>query len=321
MTSKYQVLKRLNENKDQAMSGQKIGQSLGLSRNGVWKAIEGLRADGHSITGLANRGYVLEGLTKTLNPDSLRLGLSPDFDRAIIEIYPSSISTNSLCKEAMEKDGIRKALIVSREQVNGKGRQGKSFHSPRGGLYFSFGFKPQSPDFDPTLLTIGASLALVDSFKDLYGLDLGIKWVNDLFFNEKKVCGILTEGSINMETGLLDYVICGIGINLVQKEAYPDKLNLIMGPIFEKLPQDFDPNILVSRIIIKFFQCMGHEDLINKYKASCQTLGQDISFEKANKTLYGRAKDIDSQGRLLVDMEDGTVESLSFGQVSIKKVD
>lgn len=319
MTSKYQVLKILSENKGQVLSGQKIGQSLCLSRNGVWKAIEALRADGHQIPALKNKGYLLESLSPDLNEDSLRLELRPDFDQAIINTYSSSISTNSLCKEVMEKDGIKNALIVSHEQTNGKGRQGKVFYSPKGGLYFSFGFKPFNLDFDQAILTIGIAVAVVETFKKLYGIDLNIKWVNDLYYKDKKVCGILTEGSLNMETGLMDYIICGIGINVVQKETYPRDLSSIMGPIFQDLPGNFNANILVGQIIKSFFRSMDDVNLINKYKLSCQTLGQDISFQKGSNTYIGRARDIDSQGRLLVDMEDASLETLSFGQVSIRK--
>lgn len=321
MTSKYQVLKILSENKGQVLSGQKIGQILYLSRNGVWKTIETLRADGHQISALKNRGYILKDLSQVLNEDSLRLELSPDFDQAIINTYSSSISTNSLCKEAMEKDGIKNALIVSHEQTNGKGRQGKVFYSPKGGLYFSFGFKPLKLGFDQAILTIAIAVAVVETFKKLYGIDLNIKWVNDLYYKGKKVCGILTEGSLNMETGLMDYVICGIGLNLIEKETYPRELSSIMGPIFEGLAEDFNPNILISHIIKIFFRSVDDVNLINNYKLSCQTLGQDISFQKGVNTYLGRARDIDSQGRLLVDMGDGSLETLSFGQISIRKVD
>lgn len=308
MKTSYQVLSSLYQ-EEVPMSGQDLGDKLDLSRNSIWKAIEALRSKGHVIEA-GPKGYRLVELTKDLDQDSLRLFLGPSWENAYIEVYDQSPSTNVLAKNLMDQAKDR-VLIVSKCQENGKGRQGKSFHSPKGGLYFSFAYRPDKGLESNALLTISIGLALVETFKDLYDLDIGIKWVNDLIYKEKKVAGILTEASLSLEDMALDYLVVGSGLNIYKTEPYPENLEKIAGPIFEKENKNFNPNVLIGRSIDRFFAIKDDKDLIERYKAVCTSLGKTFDVKEGKKTYRGKAIDIDKDGSLIMEIENGQLVSLS----------
>lgn len=320
MKTTYSVLKILRENQNKPISGQLIAEALGISRTAVWKAIKNLENDGNKITSLAAKGYILEKTSTKLSEDNIRYLLPYPFNESYIEIYELSTSTNALAKEIMGK-GENSCLIISKEQSNGKGRFGKTFYSPKGGLYFSYSYKPDNITFDASILTMAIGVSVAETFKELYDIDLQIKWVNDLFYEGKKVAGILTEGSFNMETSQVDYITCGIGINLTINEGIlATDLKDIAGPVFSKLPKDFDANILISKIIENFIAIKdSQKDIIEKYSKICLNLGQDITFTINDKDFEGIAKDISSKGELIVELKNGQVKLLTFGQTKIKK--
>lgn len=308
MKTSYLVLSSLYQ-EEVPISGQDLGDKLDLSRNSIWKAIEALRSKGHVIEA-GPKGYGLTSLTKDLDPDSLRLFLGPSWENSHIEVYDQSPSTNILAKNLMDQSKDR-VLIVSKCQENGKGRQGKSFHSPKGGLYFSFAYRPDKGLESNALLTIAIGLALVETFKDLYGLDIGIKWVNDLIYKDKKVAGILTEASLSLEDMALDYLVLGSGLNIYKKESYPDNLEKIAGPIFEKENENFNPNVLIGKTIERFFAIKNDKDLIERYKAVCTSLGKILTINEGKNTYKGRALDIDKDGRLIMEIKNDQLITLS----------
>lgn len=308
MKTSYLVLSSLYQ-EEVPISGQDLGDKLDLSRNSIWKAIEALRSKGHVIEA-GPKGYRLIELSKDLDPDSLRLFLGPSWENSHIEVYDQSPSTNILAKNLMDQ-GKDRVLIVSKCQENGKGRQGKSFHSPKGGLYFSFAYRPDKDLESNALLTIAIGLALVETFKDLYGLDIGIKWVNDLIYKDKKVAGILTEASLSLEDMALDYLVLGSGLNIYKKEAYPEDLEKIAGPIFEKENENFNPNVLIGKTIERFFAIKNDKDLIERYKAVCTSLGKILTINEGKNTYKGRALDIGKDGRLIMEIENDQLITLS----------
>ena len=308
MKTSYLVLSSLYQ-EEVPISGQDLGDKLDLSRNSIWKAIEALRSKGHVIEA-GPKGYRVLELTRDLDPDSLRLFLGPSWENSHIEVYDQSPSTNILAKNLMDQ-GKDRVLIISKCQENGKGRQGKSFHSPKGGLYFSFAYRPDKGLESNALLTIAIGLALVETFKDLYGLDIGIKWVNDLIYKDKKVAGILTEASLSLEDMALDYLVLGSGLNIYKKEAYPDNLEKIAGPIFEKENENFNSNVLIGKTIERFFAIKNDKDLIERYKAVCTSLGKILTINEGKNTYKGRALDIDKDGRLIMEIENDQLITLS----------
>lgn len=317
MGTGFLLLKKLREEKDNFLSGQEIADDLGLSRNAVWKMINTLKSRGFSIESIPRKGYILSAITKELDKDCLRLELTSSFENAKIDVYEKSISTNSLCKEKMDK-GEDISLVASLMQENGRGRVGRKFYSPKNGLYFSFSYRP-SDRIDNSLLTIAAGLSVYKAFLDNYGIEMQIKWVNDLIYRDKKVGGILTEASMNLETGLVDYVICGIGLNIENPDqGFPDDLKDIAGYIFDKLPDKFNPNILIAEIVKNYFTYIKDPNLIEKYKNLSYNLGKRVYFTRGEKDYEGYALDINERGELVVDLDNGDKINLSFGEVSVR---
>ncbi|MDY6065428.1 MAG: biotin--[acetyl-CoA-carboxylase] ligase [Finegoldia sp.] len=318
MKTGFLVLKKLKEQGGDPISGQEIADELGLSRNAIWKAINSLNERGFSIESIPRKGYILRDITKRIDDDCLSLEVYKYFDEVKLDVYKKSQSTNSLCKENMDK-GSKASLVVSLMQENGRGRVGRTFYSPRGGLYFSFAYRPEGRVMDNGLLTIAAGLSVYKAFLENYGIELDIKWVNDLIYRDKKVGGILTEASLNLETGLVDYIICGIGLNIKNPDGgFPDDLKEIAGFIFEKMPDNFNPNVLIGQIIRNYFVYLDDPNLIEKYKKVCYNLGKEVYFTRNNIEYHGLAKDINEKGELIVSLYGGKDINLSFGEVKIR---
>lgn len=221
----------------------------GVSRTAVWKAMETLRNQGHVIEGIPNRGgYRL--LTSTLLYSKERLqSLLPSWE---LHLFDSIDSTNRYAKSLKSK----KALVLACHQSEGGrgGRLSRSFYSPQGGLYLSLLFPAVFPLSDASLITSAAAVAVSEAIEEMCGKYCQIKWVNDLFYQNRKVCGILTEGVLGgVESGRLTAVVVGIGLNLFTKrEAFEDSLKTIATSLYDgedSLPSGFSVDALVARIV------------------------------------------------------------------------
>ncbi|HIW36411.1 MAG TPA: biotin--[acetyl-CoA-carboxylase] ligase [Candidatus Treponema faecavium] len=232
------VLSALKACAPRHMSGEEMAGRLGVSRAAVWKAIDALRARGYVIAASSGLGYRLDAEPDILNADAIASYLReysgaddivPDAQR--IHVFGEIDSTNTAAKTAAAAGGalrgadgrltaagerLHKNVFCAETQTAGKGRQGRSFYSPAGrGLYMSLLYAPAGGVKKPAVITAGAAVAVCRAASALYGRECLIKWVNDVFYNGKKVCGILTEGMINMETMLIESAVIGIGVNIL----------------------------------------------------------------------------------------------------------
>ncbi|MEG0238128.1 MAG: biotin--[acetyl-CoA-carboxylase] ligase, partial [Clostridium sp.] len=151
-----------------------------------------------------------------------------------------------------------------------------------------------------------------------------IKWVNDIFLNNKKICGILTEAITDFESGMVENIIIGIGLNFkTKKEQFPDELQDIAGSIFESDENEITRNYLVGEIINEVLDIYGNlnkKDFLNEYKELSLVLGKDIKYSQRNKWHNAKAIDIDSNGSLIVKCEDGTIKTLNSGEISVRRI-
>lgn len=321
MTSKYQILSILSRS-DCAVSGEDMAKEIGISRTAVWKAIQSLEKEGAVIEPLPQVGYRLIRLPSNLSEDSLRLLLQPLLQDLTIRVEKELPSTNSLAKQILELDRPEHILVAAHKQTSGRGRLGRSFFSPTGGIYFSYGWKAHSDFTDHSLLTITVGLATCQALEELYGLDCRIKWVNDLQLDGKKVAGILTETTTNIETRTLDSIIFGIGINVLMPEGgFPEDIQDTAGSLFKELPEDFNYNIFLAKILEHFIDLYEHkrDRIIPGYRSRCSTVGQEISYSRKNQICRGKAVDIDEEGSLVIETEDNRIEHLRYGEVQILK--
>ena len=252
MTVKSSLLEMLEKNKGEVLSGESIAGELGCTRAAVWKAVKSLREEGYHIEAGPNKGYMLAKDTNRLSQEGIRLLL--DDPKVKIDIYDELESTNQTAKkEAMMGEAGHGAFVIARSQTAGRGRRGREFYSPADtGLYMSVILKPQGTIHDSLLITTAAAVAVYRAVAQLCGIQLDIKWVNDLFYKGKKVCGILTEAVTDFESGNIEFVVVGMGLNLyLDQENLPGELRNIAGALYETKEdaEQTDRNKLTATIV------------------------------------------------------------------------
>ncbi|MCR5725334.1 MAG: biotin--[acetyl-CoA-carboxylase] ligase [Treponema sp.] len=264
MTTKESVLSALlaaGENKDSFISGEKLSAGCGVSRTSVWKAIQSLERDGYTIEAVTNRGYRLLAVPDVIDADRISseiaaLGVQPGAVHAF-SCVDSTLSESKRAESSIvsfrNADGsltesgkkLHRSLIVAGQQTAGRGRMGRTFVSPaNSGVYMTLVFAPKSGVTNPALLTAAAAVAVARAIDALYGTSAQIKWVNDVYIGGKKVCGILTEGFVNFETGRVEAANVGIGIN-VRPMGFSGNLAHTAASICDMVPGEAAP--LISR--------------------------------------------------------------------------
>lgn len=239
--------------------------------------------------------------------------------------FPSIDSTNNQSKELAAQGAPHGTVLIADHQTAGRGRLGRSFHSPAGtGIYLSVILRPQCRPQDLMHLTCAAAVSLCDAVEHSCGIRPGIKWTNDLVWDSKKLAGILTELSIT-PTGIVDYVIIGIGINCCQTEAdFPEDIRHMAGSLHSVTGRSIDRAKVAAALVDALYRMdqsllADRTGLVEQYRKDCITLGKQISVVKADGIArHGTALDIDDEGSLIVSFSDGTTETVSSGEVSIR---
>ena len=322
MSVKDEVLKELENNKGDYISGGQLADNLGVSRNSVWKAIKALEKSGYEINAIPNKGYCLAEKNDILSSYSIKQHLkNPHLD---ISVFSSVTTTNTILKEMAEQGAKEGTVIIAEEQTAGRGRTGKQFYSPKGtGIYISILLRPDIPAEESLFLTTSAAVATARAIEDVSDKRALIKWVNDISLEDKKTCGILTEGAFNVETGKLDYAIVGIGINVcIPDGGFPDNIKDIATAIFDKQTDSINKrSILIANLLdyfMEYYKDFKSKSYVKEYIERSMIIGKTITVIEGSKTSVAKAIDIDKNCRLKVQFEDGTTKWLSSGEVSTK---
>lgn len=323
MSIKNEILHILESNKGKNVSGQEIADMLNVSRTTVWKAINSLKDEGYQIEATSNKGYSLSTSSDVLSSEGIRLFLNEEFKNIPITVYKTIESTNSQAKLLAVQNAQHGTTIISEEQTMGRGRFGRSFFSPSdSGIYMSIILRPKLNIENSVLITTAAAVAVCEAIEKFVSYIPKIKWVNDIFIGNKKVCGILTEAVTNFESGMMDSVVLGIGINVKTKnEDFPMELQNTAGSILEE-NNNFIRNQLSAEIInniLEISKNLENKSFMSAYKERSMILGEHILYNKNNNWYEGYALDIDNSGGLIVYTADGKKITLNSGEVSIKK--
>ena len=322
MSVKDEVLKELENNKGDYISGGQLADNLGVSRNSVWKAIKALEKSGYEINAIPNKGYCLAEKNDILSSYSIKQHLkNPHLD---ISVFSSVTSTNTILKKMAEQGAKECTVIIAEEQTAGRGRTGKQFYSPKGtGIYISILLRPDIPAEESLFLTTSAAVATARAIEDVSDKRALIKWVNDIYLEDKKACGILTEGAFNVETGKLDYAIVGIGINVcIPDGGFPDNIKDIATAIFDKQTDSINKrSVLIANLLdyfMEYYKDFKSKSYVKEYIERSMIIGKTITVIEGSKTSVAKAIDIDKNCRLKVQFENGTTKWLSSGEVSTK---
>ena len=322
MKTSERLLKMFQTAENEWVSGEKIGTELHISRAAVWKAVMNLRQDGYLIDAVRNKGYRLRDESDSLSEIGILKYLRPENRFLDIHVIPEAGSTNSLLWEKANTGSPEGMVMIASMQTDGKGRMGRKFYSPADtGIYMSILLRPEIGKLENAFhLTVMAAVAACGTVEAAAGKAAKIKWVNDIYADNKKICGILTEGSISMETGNLDAVVLGIGINVYQPEnGFPPEISETAGTVFDRKQND-GRNIIAAGFLNRFISCYtcGDFDAIAaEYRKRSLVTGKEITVRKAEKMRKAIAREIDNNCCLVVQYEDGTTETLSAGEISI----
>ena len=301
----YQILAREND----YVSGEKIGEELNLSRTSIWKAIQRLQQEGLEIDSIKNRGY------KLIQGDLILPDLIQENTNLTIRYKPKTKSTQTDAKEGIEAGIQGNTVYLSTCQTAGRGRFQRPYYSPsQGGIYMSLHIQPNLPYEKLPSYTLLVAAAVYKAIKNLTMIEVDIKWVNDIYFKNKKIAGILTEAMTSVETGLVTDVIIGLGINFSIAD-FPDDLKEKAGSLFTA-PAPISRNELISEIWNCFYNT-DSDELLYIYKERSIVLGKEVTFQLDGKLKKGLAKEISESGQLQVEFEDKHTIWLNSGEISL----
>lgn len=321
MATKEQILKMLEAERGSYISGEEIAERLSVSRNAVWKGIKSLREEGHIITAVTNKGYCLSENSNVFTAQSVYGNLSSELQEKLsISVVSVVGSTNTELKTLAEQGGADGTVLIALEQTAGRGRLGRSFYSPKDtGLYMSILLRPELSASDSLYVTTCAAVAASEAIDKTAGVESEIKWVNDIYLRGKKVCGILTEASIDFESGGLNYAVLGIGINLTTAD-FPDELKEIAASVSLK-KTDIRPFVSAEFLnsFFGYYKNLKECAFFSEYRRRSMLIGKDISFIRGNDIFNGRVIEIDDKVRLVTQLENGEITAFSSGEVQLKK--
>ena len=322
MSVKERLLPLLQTCSGNFLSGEDAAKLLGVSRNALWKAVSALKKEGYNIEAVTNRGYRLKDSGDILSPAEIEKNLTTLKGKLDIEVKETVTSTNALLKEKAALGAPEGTVLIALSQTAGRGRFTRKFFSPAdSGIYMSILLRPRIPAESATLITTAAAVAVAEAAEKISGRKTGIKWVNDVLIDGKKICGILTEASLNIESGELDYAIPGIGLNIYEPEnGFPDEIKNIAGAILEERGSGNKSRLAAAVLesFFKYYKDISERTYLNSYRERCIVLGKQINVLSSDGTRPATALDIDENCRLRVKYSGGKEEILSSGEVSIK---
>lgn len=318
MSTKDSILEELLSGS--VISGESLAEKLGISRNSVWKAINQLRRDGYQIDAVTNRGYCLTGGENILSETAIRKALGPDCGTYRFDIHRTLDSTNTRAKALALENTCDSAVVIADSQSAGRGRVGRRFWAPPGtGLYISVMCRMDMDMNASPSVTTYAAVAVCRAIEKLCSGKVQIKWVNDLFMNGKKVCGILTEAGLNFETGRSEYIVVGIGVNVLGR-TFPDDIAQVATSIEKSCGETVSRNQLAAEILRELGdirQNVFDRTHMTEYRRRCFIIGRDITVIRGDMQYPAKALDIDPDGALVIQTADG-IAHINSGEVSVR---
>ncbi|MFK5953560.1 MAG: biotin--[acetyl-CoA-carboxylase] ligase [Desulfobacterium sp.] len=322
MGNRETLLELLKSEKSCWISGEIMRQSLGISRNAVSKHIRVLRDKGYKIESSTKKGYRLDMPQDLIIPEEILDGLNTRvFGRQEILCFKETDSTNSQARVLADGGAREGTLVLAESQTLGRGRKGRTWFSPKGeGLFISMVLRPLMSPMDSSRLTLLAAVALAEALMDSTGLEIRIKWPNDLLCNGRKVAGILTELSTDMDA--VNHVIIGLGLNVnTPRKSFPVDLREKASSLLVESGR-YHSRCKITQLFLERFEDhydalvnQGFPQLLSRWKALSDSIGQKVRVEMIDKSLTGIIQDVDSNAFLILEDEKGVRHSILSGDV------
>lgn len=325
--SKETIVKLLHAQDGAFLSGEALSAQLGISRAAIWKAVSALRRDGYEIEAVTGRGYRLLRSPDRLDEQTVRARLGAVRTVGTTLYCLASVdSTNSFLKREAARGAADGTVALADEQTGGRGRRGRSFQSPTGkGIYLSVLMRPELSANALLPLTGLGAVAVCNAVERVCALRPRIKWTNDLVLGGRKLCGILTELSVEGESGALQYVVMGIGVNVAQEPAdFDGEVAGIATSLTMETGKSVSRSALAAAIIEELDAlyaalCRGEiAPYLARYRSDCLTVGREVQLLWQDAREKVVALGVDDELGLIVRRADGTVETIRTGEVSVR---
>ena len=323
---KAEILKLLRE-ADGYVSGQQLCEKFGVSRTAVWKVIRQLQEEGYQVEAVRNKGYHIVDSPDVMTKEELDSLMDTQWAGRNIVYYDSVDSTNLRIKQMGDEGAPEGTLAVADKQTAGRGRRGRSWDSPSGSsIYMSLLLRPKiEPDQAP-MLTLVMALSVAEGIMDCGDScgnpDVKIKWPNDIIINGKKLVGILTE--MSAEIDYINHVVIGVGIN-VNLWEFPEEMQDKATSLLLEGGHEYDRNQVIALVMKyfeinyeKFVQTCDFAHLLDDYHRILANLNQPVRVIDGDRSFEGICRGIDEKGELLVEKQDKEVVKVSAGEVSVR---
>ena len=313
---KSEIIKILKESKGKAVSGEELGNQLGISRTMIWKYIKSLAKEGYEIESSPKIGYMLRSVPDRLYPDTIQMGLKTSLIGQKIHYFDELTSTNITAKE-LAHDADDGTIVVAEVQKGGRGRLGREWLSPRGGIWMSVILKPTISLAHASRLTLVVGVAISKAMRKL-GVDARIKWPNDILIDGKKVCGILTE--VNAEMEQIDYIVIGIGINAnVDMNEFSDDVKDVATTLLSELGEPIDRISFIQDVLFELeqeyirFSTQPFSHILDEWISLSDTIGRQVTVTTPSKIIEGKAVGMTEDGALMIENPNGSRQDVMAG--------
>lgn len=321
---KTEILSMLRET-DGYISGQQLCEHFQVSRTAVWKVMEQLKAEGYQIEAVRNRGYHLEKSPDVLGEAEIKSLLNTSWAGCDVLYFPETDSTNTRAKRLGDEGAVHGTLVAADRQTGGKGRRGRRWESPAGSsIYMSILLRPDIPPDQAPMLTLVMAQSTAEAIRIRTGEEALIKWPNDIVINGKKVCGILTEMSTEIQW--INHVVIGVGIN-VNTEHFPEELAETATSIYLESGEKQLRSGLIAEVLKQFerYYAMFLETgnlsaMQEEYNRLLVNRDREVKVLEPGNEYNGYAIGINETGELLIRTEDGQIREIYAGEVSVRGI-
>jgi len=325
-TTKDKLLLFLKKNQGNWVSGELISSKLSVSRAAIWKHIQKLKEEGYVIESAPKKGYLLSKSSDPVTAAELRQGLSTKvFGKKNIIYLNETDSTNTRAKELAAQGAPEGTIVIAEKQTSGRGRRGRSWFSPPGGgIYCSLILRPVLSPSETPRITLMTAVVAAETLISLVKLKLRIKWPNDILVNGKKLAGILTEISTEMDA--VNYIVVGIGLNVnTQFEDLPIEIKKTATSILIETGKRF-PRVKLIQHYLKLyekyydmFKDNDFEPIMKRWRELADIIGKQIRVDVIGKTHIGKVVDVDNDGVLILKDDQGVLQRIFSGDVTLAR--